>query len=178
VEDFVGFRDYLFCVGIHISSNSRWRARSSAVDSGGDALLGSGRRSLRLDDGAGRALFERAPMDVSIFTRDRDLRLRLRPVVLGRARVPSGVAAVMLATIPVFMALREIIFLRTQKLTVRLALALLVGIGGVAVLMSHALNLSGAPTDKMGATALMFACMSWSVASALARKVPLPLRKS
>jgi drug/metabolite transporter (DMT)-like permease len=35
-------------------------------------------------------------------------------------RVPSGIAAVMMATIPVFMALSEIVFLRTQKLTVRL----------------------------------------------------------
>src|SRR5271156_432808 len=55
-------------------------------------------------------------------------------------RVPSGIAAVMMATVPVFMALSEIIFLRTQSLTVRLALALLVGIGGVVVLMSHSLN--------------------------------------
>ena len=38
-------------------------------------------------------------------------------------RVPSGVTAVVLATIPVFIALLEIIFLRTQKLTVRLGLA-------------------------------------------------------
>src|SRR5260370_5619829 len=51
-------------------------------------------------------------------------------------RVPSGIAAVMLATIPVFMALSEIIFLRTQRLTLRLALALLIGIGGVGVLVS------------------------------------------
>ena len=43
-------------------------------------------------------------------------------------RVPSGIAAVMLALIPVFMALSEIILLRTQKLTVRLAVALLIGI--------------------------------------------------
>ena len=45
-------------------------------------------------------------------------------------RVPSGIAAVMLATIPAFMALSEIVLLRTQKLTVRLALALLAGIAG------------------------------------------------
>src|SRR6202795_5272059 len=32
-------------------------------------------------------------------------------------RVPSGIAAIMMATIPVFMALSEIIFLRTQRLT-------------------------------------------------------------
>src|SRR5271154_2379590 len=51
-------------------------------------------------------------------------------------RVTSGVAGLMLATIPAFMALSEIIFLRTQRLTLRLVLALLIGIGGVAVLMS------------------------------------------
>src|SRR5229473_8220324 len=55
-------------------------------------------------------------------------------------RVPSGIAAVMMATIPVFMALSEIIFLRTQRLTVRLALALLVGIGGVALLVSRSVG--------------------------------------
>jgi drug/metabolite transporter (DMT)-like permease len=92
-------------------------------------------------------------------------------------RVPSGIAAVMLATIPVFMALSEIIFLRTQRLTVRLALALLIGLGGVGVLMSRALNLGGAPIDKWGAMALIFAAISWSVASVLARKLPLPSSK-
>ena len=92
-------------------------------------------------------------------------------------RVPSGVAAVMMATIPAFMALSEIVFLRTQQLTVRLGVALLIGIAGVAVLMSHSLNLGGAPIDTSGAVALIVASMSWSVASALSRKVPLPASK-
>jgi drug/metabolite transporter (DMT)-like permease len=89
-------------------------------------------------------------------------------------RVPSGLAAVMLALIPAFMALSEIIFLRTQKLTARLAVALLIGVAGVAVLMSHSLNLGGEPIDKKGALALIFASMSWSVGSVLARKMTLP----
>jgi drug/metabolite transporter (DMT)-like permease len=93
-------------------------------------------------------------------------------------RVPSGPAAVMMATIPVFMALSEIIFLRTQKLTLRLALALLIGIAGVAVLVSRSLNLGGAPIDSTGAIALLFASMSWSVASALTRILPLPSSKA
>jgi drug/metabolite transporter (DMT)-like permease len=91
--------------------------------------------------------------------------------------VPSGLAAVMLATIPVFMALSEILVLRTQRLTVRLALALLIGIGGVAVLMSRSLNLPGAPVDRTGAAALLIASVSWSVASVLTRKLPLPSSK-
>ena len=92
-------------------------------------------------------------------------------------RVPSGIAAVMMATIPAFMALSEIIFLRTQRLTVRLALALLIGIGGVAVLTIRSLNLGGAPIDRAGAAALIIAAMSWSVAAALMRKLPLPASK-
>jgi drug/metabolite transporter (DMT)-like permease len=92
-------------------------------------------------------------------------------------RVPSGIAAVMLAMIPAFMALSEIIFLRTQTFTVRLVVALLIGMGGVVVLMSRSLNLGGAPIDKWGAVALIFASMSWSVASALTRKLPLPASK-
>ena len=43
-------------------------------------------------------------------------------------RVPSGIAAVVLATIPVFITLMEITILRTQRLTVRLGLALAGGI--------------------------------------------------
>ncbi len=92
-------------------------------------------------------------------------------------RVPSGVAAVMMATIPVFMALSEIMILRTQRLTLRLLLALLIGIGGVAALMSRSLNLGGAPIDKAGAVALIIAAISWSVSSSLTRKLPLPASK-
>ncbi len=93
-------------------------------------------------------------------------------------RVPSGVAAVMLATIPVFMALSEIIILKTQRLTIRLAAALLVGIAGVAVLVSHSVSFGDAPIDPVGACALIAAAISWSAASALTRKVPLPAEKA
>jgi len=92
-------------------------------------------------------------------------------------RVPSGIAAVMMATTPVFMALWEIIFLRILRPTLRLALALLLGIGGVAVLMSHSLHLGGVPIDKAGAVALVVAAMSWSVSSVLTRRLPLPAPK-
>ena len=92
-------------------------------------------------------------------------------------RVPSGLAAVMLATIPVFMALSEIILLRTQKLTFRLTMALLVGIGGVVVLVSRSLNLAGPPIDRLGAAALIVASISWSIASVLTRKLELPPSK-
>ena len=92
-------------------------------------------------------------------------------------RVPSGMAAIMMATIPVFIALAEIILLQTQRLTFRLGLALLIGMGGVAVLMSHSLNLGGAPINTVGALALIVASMSWGVSSVLARRLPQPPSK-
>jgi drug/metabolite transporter (DMT)-like permease len=104
-------------------------------------------------------------------------------VFWAERRVPSGVTAVMMATIAAFMALSEIFILRTQKLTVRLAVALLVGICGVAVLVSPTIpfekltSLVGAPIDPAGATALIIGAICWSVASALSRKLPQPESK-
>jgi drug/metabolite transporter (DMT)-like permease len=92
-------------------------------------------------------------------------------------RVPSGVAAVMLATIPVFMALGEIVVLRTQRLTWRLGFALLVGMAGVVILVGRSTRLSGAPVDTAGACALIFAAISWSLAASLSRKFQLPESK-
>lgn len=92
-------------------------------------------------------------------------------------RVPSGIAAVLLATIPVFMALFEILFLRTQQLTPRLAIGLLVGIAGVAVLMNRSVSFGELPIDTAGAAALLIASVSWSTASILTRKLPLPASK-
>lgn len=98
-------------------------------------------------------------------------------VFWAEQRVPSGLTAVVMAMNAVFMALSEIILLRTQRLTARLTLALLIGIGGVAVLVSRSLNLGGAPIDREGAVALLVASMGWSIGSALTRKLPLPPSK-
>jgi drug/metabolite transporter (DMT)-like permease len=99
-------------------------------------------------------------------------------VFWAERRVPSGITAVMLATIPVFIALTEIVVLKTQKLTARLALALLIGCGGVAVLMSRSLSLGGAPIDRLGALGLIVASLSWSVSSAFVTRLPLPPSKT
>src|ERR1035441_3280930 len=68
-------------------------------------------------------------------------------------RVPSGIAAVMMATIPV-------------------------GMAGVAVLVGHSMSLGEAPVDTAGACALIVAAISWSVAASLSRKLPLPAAKA
>jgi drug/metabolite transporter (DMT)-like permease len=92
-------------------------------------------------------------------------------------RVPSGIAAVMLATIPVFMSLSEILFLRTQTLTLRLGLAMLAGLAGVAVLVNPSAGFGQPGVDMLGAAALVVASISWSISVILTRKLPLPESK-
>lgn len=93
-------------------------------------------------------------------------------------RVPSGIAAVMLATIPAFMALAEILILRTQRLTPRLGIAMLIGLAGVMVLVSRTVSFGDAPIDPVGACALIMAAVSWAISSALSKKLQLPSSKA
>ena len=92
-------------------------------------------------------------------------------------RVPSGIAAVVLATIPVFITLLEISFLHTQRLTVRLGLALLAGLCGVAVLTVPSFSFGEVPINRAGALALLVASFTWSVATILTRRLTLPSSK-
>jgi drug/metabolite transporter (DMT)-like permease len=177
MEDPAGFCNHLLCLGIHIPCYSHRRSRSAASAAGGDPVSGAGSVLFAWTLARGERLPRRRQwasaflLALLIFVFDYGL------LFWAEQRVPSGLAAVMMATIPVFMALSEIIFLRTQKLTVRLTLALLIGIAGVAVLVSRSLNLAGTPIDSTGAMALIVASISWSVASALTRKLPLPSSK-
>ncbi len=99
-------------------------------------------------------------------------------VFWAERRVPSGITAVMMATIPVFMALAEIVVLKTRRLTLRLGSALLLGMCGVAVLVSHTVSLGDAPIDMAGAAALIVAALGWTVGTFMTRKLPLPAAKA
>jgi drug/metabolite transporter (DMT)-like permease len=93
-------------------------------------------------------------------------------------RVPSGITAVIIAIIPVCITLLEIVFLRTQRLTARLALGLAVGVVGVAVLMAPWASLGEAPLDRGGAIALLVASLGWSIGTVLSRRLALPSSKA
>lgn len=88
-------------------------------------------------------------------------------------RVTSGVAAVVLATIPIFITILEIIFLRSVRVTISLALGLVAGILGVAALMNPS-SFGGAPLDRGGAIALLIASLGWAIGTVLTKKLALP----
>jgi drug/metabolite transporter (DMT)-like permease len=54
----------------------------------------------------------------------------------------------------------------------------LLGMAGVVVLVGHSMSLREAPVDTAGACALIVASISWSIASSLTRKLPLPEAKA
>lgn len=92
-------------------------------------------------------------------------------------RVPSGIAAVMMATIPVFMALSEILIMKTRRLTARLVIGSVLGVGGVIVLVNPSVNFGDSAVNPVGAIALLVGAVSWSVASVISRKLDLPSAK-
>jgi drug/metabolite transporter (DMT)-like permease len=99
----------------------------------------------------------------------------------AEVRVPSGITAIIMATIPVFIALADIAILRAQRMTVRLGGGLIIGLGGVAVLMSRSLGgiriWGGEAISVAGAVALVAAAIFWAVGTVLTRKLPLPESK-
>lgn len=97
-------------------------------------------------------------------------------------RVPSGIAAVVLATIPMFISLLEIFFLRTARLTLTLGFGLVAGILGVAALIGPssflgAATLGGAKLDLAGSIALLVAALCWAIGTVLTKKLTLPASK-
>jgi drug/metabolite transporter (DMT)-like permease len=171
-------RDYLFCLGVNVPGDPSGGARGSAISFGWNALPGCGNRTLWLDARPGHTLSEPREWGAASFLAVLIFVLDYGLLFWAERRVPSGITAVMMATIPVFMALAEIVFLRTQRLTLRLGVALLVGIGGVVILVGRSMSMGEAPIDTAGAFALIVAAISWSVAATLSRKMPLPAAKA
>jgi len=98
-------------------------------------------------------------------------------VFWAEQRVASGITAVIMATISLFMTLFEIVLLGTQRFTARLGVALAVGIAGVAVLVSPSLNVGGSAVDAVGAGVLLCAAVAFALSSALSRRLTLPSSK-
>lgn len=93
-------------------------------------------------------------------------------------KVPSGIAAVILAAIPLCITILEIVWLRTQRMSLRLGAGLLIGTVGVAILVNPSKSFGEAPVDRWGAIALLVACLGWSIGTVVTRKLVLPESKA
>ncbi|MDQ2870352.1 MAG: drug/metabolite exporter YedA [Acidobacteriota bacterium] len=88
-------------------------------------------------------------------------------------RVPSGLAALIVASVPIWMAIVQGILRRRRPPAAVLA-GLLIGLGGLVLLVLPGRFGGGEHVDPLGAAALMFAALSWVIGSLYSRRAALP----
>ena len=88
----------------------------------------------------------------------------------SQQRIPSGVAALLVASIPLWVAVFDrLVFGR--RLSRRAVLGLVVGFGGVALLVDP---WGGGPIDTLGGLVAVISAACWAAGSLYARGAPLP----
>lgn len=86
-------------------------------------------------------------------------------------RVPSGLAALLVAAVPLWMAVFDRVWFRA-RLSWQVATGLVLGFGGIALLVGG----PGGHGDLLGTMALVGAAASWAIGSLYSRSAPLPRR--
>jgi drug/metabolite transporter (DMT)-like permease len=86
--------------------------------------------------------------------------------------VPSGLAAVLVATSPFWMAGVEACIPNGERFTARTVIGLLIGFGGIVVLVWPELTLGSADSRRflIGVVAVQIASLGWSLGSAYSRR--------
>jgi drug/metabolite transporter (DMT)-like permease len=92
-------------------------------------------------------------------------------VVLAELRNPSGIAAVLVATVPIWLAVFDAIVTRRRPSPLVIG-GLVAGIAGVAVLLAPVEGLGH--LDPIGVLLVLGAAISWAAGSLYARHAPLP----
>jgi drug/metabolite transporter (DMT)-like permease len=88
--------------------------------------------------------------------------------------VPSGVASVLVATIPVWTALLEISILKVERFRWSLGVAIGAGLTGVAVL---AIRQQGGPVSVLACLAITGGEIAWSAGTVISKRMKLPQSK-
>jgi len=95
-------------------------------------------------------------------------------VVWSEQRIDSGIAALIVATVPIWMAVWAAALGR-ERPGLRVAAGLALGFGGTALLVTAARSGGGA-VDLLGAGGVVMASFLWALGSVLAGRLPLPKR--
>ena len=92
----------------------------------------------------------------------------------AQQKVPSSVAALLIAVTPLWFALLEWLRPKGKRPTVRTVVGLLIGFGGAALLATTRDNGQRSIVDPAGAAALMAASFCWACGSLYVRYTPRP----
>lgn len=94
-------------------------------------------------------------------------------VVWAETRIPSGLAALLVATVPLWMVLIEW-WGGGARPTRRVVAGLVAGFAGLALLIGPADLLGGDAVDLLGTAAVLVGSLSWAFGSVISRRVALP----
>lgn len=89
-------------------------------------------------------------------------------VVWAETWVHSGMASLLIATVPLFMAIIELVVPGTTKIDIKGWLGLLIGFGGVSLLVFS--NTTTGSIDIIGALVLLLGSFSWAIGSVYSKK--------
>lgn len=97
-------------------------------------------------------------------------------VCMAEQTVSSGVAALLIATVSIFMVLLGAFVFRTEPLRPAVLLGLALGMAGVTVLVDPfgAAGTAHGGVDRLGAALLGLAAFSWALGTHLSRRLELP----
>lgn len=95
-------------------------------------------------------------------------------VVWAEQSVPSSIAALLVAMLPVWMVLLEWLGPDRKRPTARVVGGVLLGFAGVAVLVGPGALEGEGNVHLLGAIALVLGSLSWAIGSLYSRRAPLP----
>jgi drug/metabolite transporter (DMT)-like permease len=94
-------------------------------------------------------------------------------VTWAEQRVPSGLTALIVASVPIWMTVLDALQHRQRPHGV-VVLGLLLGLAGIGLLVAPGSFGGGAHADALGAAALLCAALFWAIGSVYSRRAPLP----
>ncbi len=95
-------------------------------------------------------------------------------VAWAEQRVPSGIASLIIATMPMWIVLLDWLWYKGERPTGRVVSGLLLGFLGITLLVSQGHGIDSEAIDLIGVGALLTAAMFWSIGSLYSRKALLP----
>lgn len=95
-------------------------------------------------------------------------------VTWAEQHVPTGLTALLIATVPLWMAILESLRRGGTRPTRRIAVGLALGFAGIALLIGPGNLAGGGSVDPLGAGVLLLAALSWAGGSLYSRHAPLP----
>ena len=95
-------------------------------------------------------------------------------VGVAEKRIPSGIAALLVAMTPLFMVVLEWARPGGRRPTVWVGVGLLIGLAGVAALVGPASLGSGSSIDRIGAATVILGSLAWSSGSIYSRHAARP----